>query len=209
VVCYEREREVHRVWVEKNTLHIELEDERHWFDHIGLFLKSTTVTVYLPVESYRSLDVETDTGDITVAGGFTFETASLETDTGKILLSSTVTASIEISTDTGDVSLKGQNVSRIDVDTDTGSISLAGCIATETMTLSCSTGDISLDQVDAPFLKLRTSTGNIKGTLLSGKTFVAKSSTGRVSVPEDSEGGRCEVSTSTGDIRLSLYQEKE
>ena len=53
-------------------------------------------------------------------------------------------------------------------------------------------------------IMVKTSTGNVKGTLLSDKIFVTDTSTGRVSVPKTTSGGKCEITTSTGDIEIEL-----
>ena len=70
-----------------------------------------------------------------------------------------------------------------------------------------STGDIRLTDVDGANLYLSASTGDITGTIRTPKTFVTKTSTGSVKVPDTTGDGRCEAETSTGDIRLSISGE--
>ena len=53
-------------------------------------------------------------------------------------------------------------------------------------------------------LKIITSTGDIEGTLLSDKVFIVKSSTGDIHVPSSITGGRCEITTSTGNIEVRV-----
>jgi hypothetical protein len=57
---------------------------------------------------------------------------------------------------------------------------------------------------DGANLYLKSDTGSISGTIRTEKVFYAKSSTGSVKVPDTAAGGRCEVQTSTGSIRLSI-----
>jgi hypothetical protein len=42
------------------------------------------------------------------------------------------------------------------------------------------------------------------GTLLSSKVFIIKTDTGDVDVPKSTVGGRCEITTSTGDVEISI-----
>ena len=51
---------------------------------------------------------------------------------------------------------------------------------------------------------VNTSTGDVNGTLLSEKIFITDTSTGRVSVPKTTSGGKCEITTSTGDINIGI-----
>jgi hypothetical protein len=44
----------------------------------------------------------------------------------------------------------------------------------------------------------------VKGSLLTDKIFFAKSETGRVIVPESMTGGRCEIKSDTGDIKITV-----
>ena len=46
--------------------------------------------------------------------------------------------------------------------------------------------------------------GDVVGTLLTAKIFIPSSSSGDVEVPKTVTGGRCEIVTDTGDIRISL-----
>ena len=44
------------------------------------------------------------------------------------------------------------------------------------------------------------------GTLLSAKIFVHRTSTGDIKLPETTTGGKCKISTDTGDIKISIVQ---
>ena len=72
------------------------------------------------------------------------------------------------------------------------------------MDLDRDTGDIDLEDCDADEIFIVTDTGDVKGTLLSEKVFITKTDTGDVNVPNSISGGRCEITTDTGDINISL-----
>ena len=67
-----------------------------------------------------------------------------------------------------------------------------------------STGDVRFEECDAAEIFVRTDTGDIKGSLLTDKMFFAEADTGSVRVPKTTSGGRCEITTSTGDIRITI-----
>ena len=53
-------------------------------------------------------------------------------------------------------------------------------------------------------LRNDTDTGDVKGSLLSEKIFIPTTDTGDVDVPKTVTGGRCEITTDTGDIKITV-----
>jgi DUF4097 and DUF4098 domain-containing protein YvlB len=88
-------------------------------------------------------------------------------------------------------------------DGSTGDISMRDVIVTRSMNIERSTGDVSFERCDAMELTIQTGTGDVTGSLLSPKRFSAVSRTGHVEVPEDAVAGRCSITTTTGDIRIT------
>ena len=68
------------------------------------------------------------------------------------------------------------------------------------------TGDITFDKCDASDIYIKTSTGDVKGTLLTEKVFYTQTSTGNIDVPKTVNGGRCEITTSTGNIKINIQK---
>ena len=60
------------------------------------------------------------------------------------------------------------------------------------------------DSSDAAEIFVKTSTGDVSGSLLTEKVFITDTSTGKVSVPKTTTGGKCELITSTGDIKIEI-----
>ena len=83
-------------------------------------------------------------------------------------------------------------------------ISLKNVIATEKISIESDVGDIKFEGSDAAEIYFKTSTGDVAGTLLSEKIFITDTSTGRISVPKTTTGGKCEIKTSTGDIEIAI-----
>ncbi len=77
-------------------------------------------------------------------------------------------------------------------------------ITKEKMSIKRSTGDIRFDGSDATEIFVETDTGDVTGTLISEKVFIARTDTGRINVPKTTNGGKCEINTDTGDIKLEI-----
>ena len=223
VVCHEETKAKHSVTINDGTLTVKLESTKKWYDHIGIGFNSPKITVYLPLGEYGALTAKGTTGGAKIAANFAFESICVTFTTGDIksyasasgavILKATtgsITAencsadSFEVSINTGNVNAKNLTCKSFTSGGSTGGITLANVIAEEKLSLKRSTGDVTLDACDAAEIFIKTDTGSVKGTLLSEKTFFAKSDTGSVNVPKNTSGGRCEITTDTGNIRISI-----
>ncbi len=204
VVCYEKNKEKHSVSVLSGKLTVEIVDTRKWYDYIGINFTSPRITVYLPKAEYSSLKIENSTGDIEISPDFFFENVDISLSTGDIKCNASVAEDIKIETSTGDVCLDRVCCKNLIASTSTGDISLRSVIAEEKILLETDTGDIELEASDAGEIFLQTSTGDVEGTLLSDKVFITETDTGSVDVPRTITGGRCEITTDTGDISIEI-----
>lgn len=203
VVCYEMSDMKHTTTVQNNTLTINVTDEREWYDHIGITLGSPKITVYLPKTEYDSLAIKEDTGDIEVPKDFKFGSIDISTSTGDITITGvTCEGDIVINVSTGKANLTDIKCKSFISDGSTGDISLKNVIATEKFSIERSTGDVKFDACDATEIWVETDTGDVTGKLLSEKIFITQTSTGDVHVPKSTNGGKCEITTSTGDIYM-------
>ena len=50
----------------------------------------------------------------------------------------------------------------------------------------------------------KTYTGDVEGSVLTDKVFIVRTDTGRIDVPKSITGGRCEITTETGNIKISV-----
>ena len=190
----------------------------------ALSVRSDTGNVDIPADfRFESMDIAESTGNVTsrasVAGavriGTTTGSISLENvSAGEIELSVTtgrVTAlgvscagDMKVNVSTGDAELSDVSCRSLISDGSTGDAVLRRVIAAERLSVTRSTGFIWLEATDAAELCLKTDTGDVKGTLLSEKVFHAHSDTGYVNVPRTVTGGRCEITTDTGDIEITI-----
>ncbi len=153
-----------------------------------------------------ALNIKTSTGDIEVEN-VTVGALELSVSTGEITVDNVFCAGdVKMSVSTGETDLENVKCKNLISNGDTGKIVLSDVIVTEKLLINRNTGDVTFDGADAAEMFVKTSTGHVKGTLLSQKVFIAQTDTGRVDVPKTISGGKCEIVTDTGDIKLSIKQ---
>ncbi len=210
IKCVENEKEKHSVTVQNGTLRIQAIDTRKWFEHIGfLNFKKNVVTVYLPRNTYSSLSVNDNTGNVNLPKNLVLDKVSLSGNTGNMTCESAVSDDLKINTSTGKITVQFPQhtlCKSFSAESATGSVICNGVVAENTIRIQTSTGNINFNNGDAPSIFIQSSTGNINGSVLSEKIFVANSSTGHVKVPKTDKGNRCELTTSTGNIDMSILK---
>ena len=172
-------------------------------------------------ESLKSIG---DTGDAYLYKISATNNVYIERSTGNVEVKNAKADKISIKTSTGDVNIRYADFSgEITLDTSSGKsnltdvkceslistgnagdISLTGVIASATYSIERHTGDVTLDACDASEITITTSTGDVKGTLLTDKVFIHSTSTGKVNLPETTTGGKCKITTGTGNIKISI-----
>ena len=197
----------------------------------NLDIKNETGDLLIPENyTFNNLVVNQSTGGINVKADV-LDSVKIKVSTGDISLYGMNPKSVEMNASTGDIKLEKFNVENdisinypkggstgnldlvdvhsknVNLRTSTGHIHLTNVIASNGFDLKSSTGNIKFDGCDANTILAKTSTGDIKGTLLTGKIFTTKTSTGRPNVPPSIEGhGTCSLETSTGNINISIKQ---
>ena len=191
-----------------------------------LLIRSDTGDVKIPKAfKFASMDIETTTGAVT-SNASAHGLMKIKASTGKIHLEGINAGAIDVSVTTGKVKMLGAickgDVS-IGVSTgateladvtcqnfittgNTGSLSLKKVTAVQRFSIERSTGNVWFEASDAAEIFVKTNTGSVKGSLLTEKVFIPKTSTGRVDVPDTVEGGRCEIKTTTGDIIVNIQR---
>jgi DUF4097 and DUF4098 domain-containing protein YvlB len=223
VVCYEHKKEKHLTSVDNGVLKINYTNEKRWYDYLHILSNSPKITVYLPDLDNITLTIKVSTGDVKLPSDFTFESISISgstchvkcyassinqtkihVSTGDIIIENTTAKNYDLHVTTGDTKMTNVNCENIVSTGSTGDIKLNNVIASEKISIERSTGKVKFYRCDANELKIITSTGDVEGTLLSDKVFIVKSSTGDIDVPSSITGGRCEITTSTGDIEVRV-----
>ncbi len=159
----------------------------HFCGSASEILKIKTSTGAISVEniSVGSLDLKVTTGTVTVSDVNCEGDVTVGVSTGKTYLSDTRCKNVISSGSTGDISI--DNV-----------------IAEEKFSIKRSTGKVNFIGSDASEIFVETNTGDVIGSLLTDKVFIIQTDTGNVNVPKTVDGGRCEIITDTGNIKIKI-----
>ena len=172
------------------------------FDKMSVRTDTGDVKSYAKVA--ENINISTDTGDMELKD-ITAVALTLESDTGKINIANTdISGDISIKEDTGDVFMDKVTCINFESKGDTSDLTLKDVIAKGDINLTRSTGDVRFDGCDAASVYVKTSTGDVEGSFLTDKVYITDTHTGRVDVPKTNEGGRCEIATDTGDIKIKV-----
>lgn len=245
VVCHEQENVTHSVRVHDGVLSIEINDERKWYEHIGVNFGPSKITVYLPDVSYGSLSIQGSTGDVKIPQGFLFSDICVDISTGDCICNASVEGVLKVDITTGAIELNRSSFGAVSLSASTGTIKMeaVSClgdiqvvrttgkavfteVTAQTMTLSATTGntklnsvvlsgklsvdvrtgDVEFERCDASEMAIKTTTGDVEGSFLSGKDFIVDTNTGHRDIPRGVSGGRCEITTNTGDIEIEIAE---
>ena len=178
--------------------------ETFLFDKIDIHISTGDVKNFASATSL--IQIKTSTGDIEVKN-MTSGGVDLSVSTGKITADNIVCNHYFVAeVSTGDCTIENIKCKGFSSRGTTGDIDLNHVIAEENIYIERDTGDIAFKNCDASVVEMTASTGDIIGSFLTSKNIVANTSTGRVDVPKALSGGKCVLTTSTGDIMVSISQ---
>ncbi len=174
------------------------------FKFTDIDISLSTGDVDFEASASEQIKVKTSTGDI-LARNASANTFNLTASTGRITASNLACAEdISINVSTGKVGLTDTQCKSFISSGDTGDMALKNVFATERFSIERTTGDVRLTDCDALEIAIKTDTGDITGNLLSEKVFFAQTDTGRIDLPKTVSGGKCELETDTGDIKITI-----
>lgn len=174
------------------------------FTFQNIDIEKSTGRVTLFASAQESIKVKTSTGSIRLENSSAGQ-LDLTVKTGGVTVSGVAcTGDVRVKTTTGKATLTDLSCKKLISNGGTGDIDMKNVVASESFTITRSTGDVKFDNCDAAELTVTTSTGSVKGTLLSDKIFFTDTDTGSVRVPKTTTGGRCDITTSTGNIKIDV-----
>ena len=169
-------------------------------------LSAKTVSGDIVLEaSAGDLTVSSTSGDISLPR-LTVESLQADSSGGDIAISSaTVSGNAVLKAVSGNVNVHSTDAGTLQAKTTSGDIELSETLIDGTLDLEAVSGSIQLSDTDAASLRIKTVSGDVEGYLLSAKSFVTHTTSGNVRTPaSDPTAGSCEVTTTSGDIRLRL-----
>ena len=176
--------------------------EEFSFEGIDISLSTGDVECYASAKGL--LRIKAGTGDIHLEG-VTAGKVDLSVSTGRVSITALeCEGDVSLKVGTGKANLAGVDCKGFFSTGDTGDLMMKGVVAEELFRIERSTGDVSFDGCDAAEIYVTTDTGNVLGSLLSDKVFIVDTDTGRVNVPKSITGGRCEIKTDTGDVKITV-----
>ncbi len=189
-----------------------------------LSIKSQTGDIKIPKElKFDNIDITDNTGNVTNEASAKGD-IKIKTSTGDISVRNISARSTELSVGTGkitaeNVSCEGDLKTKVSTgktvldnikcdnfasNGSTGDLAMKKVLALGKITITRDTGDVSFENSDAKEIFIETDTGMVCGSLLSDKVFIVNTDTGKVSVPKTVNGGSCEITTDTGDIKITI-----
>jgi len=167
-------------------------------------LALTTGNVRWSASTTGSLKIQATTGKLSISD-CSAESVKLSVTTGNVTATGvSVTGDVSLRVSTGKAKLTDLTCKNLFSEGDTGDIVMKNVIAAERLDLERSTGDVTFEGCDASEIRVTTDTGDVRGSLLSEKVFLVDTDTGRKEVPKTITGGRCEITTDTGDIKITI-----
>ncbi|MCR4962879.1 MAG: DUF4097 domain-containing protein [Firmicutes bacterium] len=201
ITIYLPQAEYDSLFIEEDTGDIVLSKDLT-FDSVDISTDTGNIDCY--ASSARRMRMESDTGDIRMENLSAGE-IDLAVDTGRVEIRSVgCRGDLAVSAGAGETLLSGVSCNNLSSGGSTGHIILENVIAAAMITLTRDTGDVRLEQCDAAELLIETATGDVSGSLLSDKVFITQSDTGSITVPESISGGKCKITTDTGDISIVI-----
>lgn len=174
------------------------------FTFEGMDISQSTGAIKNHASVMGLMKLKTTTGSITLED-VTAGAVELSVTTGRVSASRvSCTGDVQIGVSTGKTMLSDVTCRNFTSNGSTGSITLCRVIASARLAVERSTGDVDFDASDAAEIFVKTDTGDVEGSLRSEKVFVARTDTGKICVPNSTTGGRCEITTDTGDIRITV-----
>lgn len=203
VECMESEKICYSVTTENNVLHIECADRRTLFSRykFSKAQRHATVRVYLPQGTYKSLEVETTSGDIAIPAGYAFDTASLQSTSGDIACCAECSL-LSIETTSGDIALKNAKCSTIELCSTSGDITLENVQSSKKTHAETTSGKVQFINLEATELEIHTASGKVSLEDTSSAVLHVDTISGEIDLTRAVSSNSMEIGTISSNIHL-------
>ena len=201
----------HTVTVENDTLRVQRVDSRMWYEHIGIFWnpeQDLVITVYLPMQEYASLALESTSGDISVPAQFAFSQADISTTSGDIDYRANTNGALSFSSTSGDLVICNLTAEQISAQSTSGSMELSG-INTAELKVSSTSGDVELQaSAITSVLYATTLSGEIEAEQVTAGRLIVDSTSGDLDLSRVLVSDQMELVSTSGEITLDRCDAK-
>lgn len=208
VVCYEQTSAKHAVSVQDGTLNIHIQENKKWYEYVGINFDTPKITVYLPKTEYGAVTIENNTGDVKLSKDFLLESLDISTTTGNICSSASAAGAVKLNASTGAIYVENMMAQSLEISVSTGKVTVTGVGCEGDITVKVSTGKATLKDVVCKSVISSGSTGDITlENVIAADHFSLERNTGKVRF-DRSDASEIFITTSTGDVTGSLLTDK-
>lgn len=203
VECMESEKICYSVTTENNVLHIECADRRTLFSRykFSKAQRHVTVRVYLPQGTYKSLEVETTSGDIAIPAGYAFDTASLQSTSGDIACCAECGA-LSAQAASGDITLKDTSCGTLALGTASGAVTLLNIKNESGGSIETASGKAQITNYKGDALEIGTASGKVSLENAECAALHINTASGGVDLTHTVSADVMEIGTASGSIHF-------
>ena len=203
VECMESEKICYSVTTENNVLHIECADRRTLFSRykFSKAQRHATVRVYLPQGTYKSLEVETTSGDIAIPAGYAFDTASLQSTSGDIACCAECGA-LSAQAASGDITLKDTSCGTLSLGTASGAVTLLNIKNESGGSIETASGKVQITNYKGDALEIGTASGKVSLENAECAALHINTASGGVDLTHTVSADVMEIGTASGSIHF-------
>lgn len=162
-----------------------------------------TVTVFLPLDSYEYLDLNTGSGDMYVSDDLSFTNARTKSGSGELEFYAPVTEDLSVNSGSGDVTVKRTGCKTLSAETDSGSVEFDNC-RNDVLSVTTASGDVVLSNCNVKTMLTNTASGDLAFAKVAVSELLrATSSSGDISFT-DSSAADMQITAKSGDVTGKL-----
>ena len=205
VVCNQSNKTRFSVRTEGDIL--EIEEVCAWYNRIFNWT-NYSVTIYLPVGEYGSLEHEGGSSDIEVCAGLTFATLDIESASGDIKLACSVKGTTEVEATSGCVSIAETTFGTLSLDTTSGDVYLSRVTVDGACSIDLTSGDITASDSAFSNLIIDSTSGEVNISGVLGNDLYITSTSGDIELYDVLMTGRLTINGTSSDIEFERCDAK-
>lgn len=174
------------------------------FEFKDTMIQNTSGDIVFESKSTENLELKSVSGEIFINSQDCREIILASTSGDLKISDCKIKGSLKLNTVSGDIEVKNIKGDELSAASTSGEVDIEDSVFSGNLELKTTSGDIQINSSDAKTLNIKSTSGDVKGNLLSDKMFVTHSTSGNIRVPESHSDDRCEIKTTSGDIRMEI-----